>query len=149
MCGIFAYCNFLVEKVSILVLSTSFSRSTTLRCLYHHRAVLIFESCGVLPARASHSAWRRVAVIVPIPAVFVCIPQATSNAFYPRFLQDRKTICSILCNGLSRLEYRGYDSAGSYLSSPPQSLRVRLQAHLRRLHHRYSNSFSTWIPEAD
>lgn len=27
-------------------------------------------------------------------------------------LQDRKTICEILCNGLSRQEYRGYDSAG-------------------------------------
>ncbi|KIO26050.1 hypothetical protein M407DRAFT_74993 [Tulasnella calospora MUT 4182] len=33
---------------------------------------------------------------------------------YCNFLveKDRKTICSILCNGLSRLEYRGYDSAG-------------------------------------
>lgn len=30
--------------------------------------------------------------------------------FYP--LQDRKTICEILCNGLARQEYRGYDSAG-------------------------------------
>lgn len=27
-------------------------------------------------------------------------------------LQDRKTICEILCNGLARQEYRGYDSAG-------------------------------------
>lgn len=26
--------------------------------------------------------------------------------------QDRKTICEILCNGLARQEYRGYDSAG-------------------------------------
>jgi glutamine---fructose-6-phosphate transaminase (isomerizing) len=27
-------------------------------------------------------------------------------------VQDRKTICEILCNGLAREEYRGYDSAG-------------------------------------
>ncbi|KAG8933874.1 glutamine--fructose-6-phosphate transaminase (isomerizing) [Tulasnella sp. 419] len=26
--------------------------------------------------------------------------------------KDRKSICDILCNGLARLEYRGYDSAG-------------------------------------
>ncbi|TDL25118.1 L-glutamine D-fructose 6-phosphate amidotransferase [Rickenella mellea] len=26
--------------------------------------------------------------------------------------KDRKSICEILCNGLSRMEYRGYDSAG-------------------------------------
>ncbi|KAH8103075.1 L-glutamine D-fructose 6-phosphate amidotransferase [Cristinia sonorae] len=33
---------------------------------------------------------------------------------YCSFLQekDRKTICEILCNGLARQEYRGYDSAG-------------------------------------
>ena len=31
------------------------------------------------------------------------------TAFLP---QDRKTICEILCNGLARQEYRGYDSAG-------------------------------------
>ncbi|KAG8881645.1 glutamine--fructose-6-phosphate transaminase (isomerizing) [Tulasnella sp. 332] len=33
---------------------------------------------------------------------------------YCNFLveKDRKTICDILCNGLARLEYRGYDSAG-------------------------------------
>ncbi|KAG9009288.1 glutamine--fructose-6-phosphate transaminase (isomerizing), partial [Tulasnella sp. 427] len=33
---------------------------------------------------------------------------------YCNFLveKDRKTICNILCNGLARLEYRGYDSAG-------------------------------------
>jgi glucosamine--fructose-6-phosphate aminotransferase (isomerizing) len=27
-------------------------------------------------------------------------------------LQGRKEICDILCNGLARQEYRGYDSAG-------------------------------------
>ncbi|KAG8905021.1 glutamine--fructose-6-phosphate transaminase (isomerizing) [Tulasnella sp. 403] len=33
---------------------------------------------------------------------------------YCNFLveKDRKSICDILCNGLARLEYRGYDSAG-------------------------------------
>jgi len=33
---------------------------------------------------------------------------------YCTFLTDkeRKEICDTLCNGLARLEYRGYDSAG-------------------------------------
>ena len=33
---------------------------------------------------------------------------------YCNFLveKDRQAICDILCNGLQRLEYRGYDSAG-------------------------------------
>ena len=58
MCGIFAYCNFLVEKVCTL----------TRFCL---SSILNLTLC-----------------------------------------KDRKTICDILVNGLSRLEYRGYDSAG-------------------------------------
>ena len=28
--------------------------------------------------------------------------------------KDRKYVCDVLCNGLARLEYRGYDSAGAY-----------------------------------
>lgn len=58
MCGIFAYCSYLQEKVCTLIASCSLSISTDSR------------------------------------------------------IQDRKTICEILANGLSRQEYRGYDSAG-------------------------------------
>lgn len=57
MCGIFAYCNYLQEKVDL-------QKS---QCLV------------VLTVYLS---------------------------------QDRKTICEVLCNGLARQEYRGYDSAG-------------------------------------
>jgi hypothetical protein len=34
--------------------------------------------------------------------------------------KDRKYICDVLCNGLARQEYRGYDSAGEHrLVCPP------------------------------
>jgi hypothetical protein len=37
--------------------------------------------------------------------------------------KDRKYICDVLCNGLARQEYRGYDSAGELcLVCPLQSL---------------------------
>ena len=42
-------------------------------------------------------------------------PSLTAGIFgYCSFLveKDRKYVCDVLCNGLARLEYRGYDSAG-------------------------------------
>lgn len=61
--------------------------------------------------------------------VFPCSPHwgdensiltCTGIFAYCSFLveKDRKYVCEVLCNGLARLEYRGYDSAGE-CSIPP------------------------------
>jgi glucosamine--fructose-6-phosphate aminotransferase (isomerizing) len=64
MCGIFAYCNYLQEKVCFAV--------------------------------------------VTMEIKWISMLGDVDGLSY----QDRKTICEILCNGLARQEYRGYDSAG-------------------------------------
>jgi glutamate synthase domain-containing protein 1 len=58
------------------------------------------STCGEIPDllhRASHPSAARCGI---------------SGTLSDSILQDRKTICEILCNGLAREEYRGYDSAG-------------------------------------
>ncbi|KAH8113892.1 L-glutamine D-fructose 6-phosphate amidotransferase [Phellopilus nigrolimitatus] len=52
--------------------------------------------------------------------------------------KDRKCICETLCNGLSRLEYRGYDSAGIGIDWRQAQHRPLLQGGLHRAHTRWA-----------
>ena len=57
--------------------------------------------------------------------------------------KDRRHICEVLCNGLARLEYRGYDSAGKHIVT-----QIRYQTHANfssRCHSQVSVSMETTL----
>ena len=57
---------------------------------------------------------QRSSRLTAIPGIFA----------YCSFLteKERKYVCEVLCNGLARLEYRGYDSAGKFLHPSLENL---------------------------
>ena len=47
---------------------------------------------------------------------------------------SHRNVVPILCDGLTRLEYRGYDSAGIALTENNKILRIRKQGKVAELH---------------
>jgi Glutamine amidotransferase domain len=95
MCGIFGYCSYLKPKVCICAFLPSIVASA---------GVVTRQPRDWYRARTSLKTKRITAR--PHPSDEPCKLTGLSP------LQDRKEICDILCNGLARQEYRGYDSAG-------------------------------------
>ncbi|KAI0322863.1 hypothetical protein OF83DRAFT_1167158 [Amylostereum chailletii] len=102
MCGIFAYCNYLKDKVSTPIPYRA--RRDLRRQAFDRRVIPFGRRPSSRKSRQKVGCMSGFTLLQKSPAEFTTL--------LPICILDRKEICDILCNGLARQEYRGYDSAG-------------------------------------
>ncbi|KAL0573642.1 glutamine--fructose-6-phosphate transaminase (isomerizing) [Marasmius crinis-equi] len=115
MCGIFAYCNFLKDKASLIFYlsssPSSFGSPFSWSLGQAHAVITVFR--GLRDCTTSQPRQPSSTIAPQIDITFYAIRGSHRAHPIPVFVSNRRQeILEILCGGLARQEYRGYDSAG-------------------------------------